>query len=93
MHCRQIPITCLSSTRRRDWIIHRPCGSYFARTGNSSLAIVFIYCNGIAHFRTIIAPMLTRDNDAWSNFWGALSKIGFYARSHDYMDIVEENIR
>lgn len=35
--------------------------------------------------------MLTRPFKAWSNFWGALSKDGFYARSFDYMDIVNYN--
>lgn len=35
--------------------------------------------------------MLTRPFKAWSNFWGALSKEGFYARSFDYMDIVNYN--
>ncbi|XP_060849182.1 procollagen-lysine,2-oxoglutarate 5-dioxygenase isoform X1 [Rhopalosiphum padi] len=41
--------------------------------------------------KKIIAPMLTRPFKAWSNFWGALSKDGFYARSFDYMDIVNYN--
>ncbi|KAL4090405.1 hypothetical protein QTP88_025251 [Uroleucon formosanum] len=41
--------------------------------------------------KKIIAPMLTRPFKAWSNFWGALSSEGFYARSHDYMDIVNYN--
>jgi procollagen-lysine,2-oxoglutarate 5-dioxygenase len=39
--------------------------------------------------RGIIAPMLVRPYKAWSNFWGALSSEGFYARSNDYMDIVK----
>lgn len=34
--------------------------------------------------------MLTRPGKLWSNFWGALSNKGYYARSEDYMDIVEE---
>lgn len=37
--------------------------------------------------------MLRRDEGNWSNFWGALSEDGFYARSHDYMGIVAESIR
>lgn len=45
----------------------------------------------IQHNKKIIAPMLTRPFKAWSNFWGALSKEGFYARSFDYMDIVNYN--
>ncbi|XP_050525944.1 procollagen-lysine,2-oxoglutarate 5-dioxygenase isoform X2 [Daktulosphaira vitifoliae] len=41
--------------------------------------------------KKIIAPMLTRPFKAWSNFWGALSKEGYYARSFDYMDIINYN--
>lgn len=41
----------------------------------------------------VIAPMLVRPGQAWSNFWGALNSGGFYARSADYMDIVYESIR
>lgn len=36
---------------------------------------------------------MVRPGEVWSNFWGALSEKGFYARSHDYMDIVKNNIR
>jgi len=43
--------------------------------------------------RTIIAPLLVRPYKAWSNFWGALSSEGFYARSNDYMDIVKGDRR
>ncbi|CAN9515948.1 unnamed protein product [Ophioblennius macclurei] len=38
----------------------------------------------------IIAPMITRAGRLWSNFWGALSADGYYARSEDYVDIVQE---
>ncbi|KAK0156443.1 Procollagen-lysine,2-oxoglutarate 5-dioxygenase 1 [Merluccius polli] len=37
----------------------------------------------------IVAPMITRAGRLWSNFWGALSADGFYARSEDYVDIVQ----
>ncbi|XP_046896504.1 procollagen-lysine,2-oxoglutarate 5-dioxygenase 1 isoform X3 [Hypomesus transpacificus] len=37
----------------------------------------------------IIAPMITRPGRLWSNFWGALSADGYYARSEDYVDIVQ----
>ncbi|XP_061829196.2 procollagen-lysine,2-oxoglutarate 5-dioxygenase 1 isoform X2 [Nerophis lumbriciformis] len=37
----------------------------------------------------IVAPMLTRSGRLWSNFWGALSADGYYARSEDYVDIVQ----
>ena len=38
--------------------------------------------------RAVLAPIIVRPFHAWSNFWGALNKDGFYGRSHDYMDIV-----
>lgn len=43
--------------------------------------------------RTVVAPMLIRPGRAWSNFWGALTKDGYYARSNDYMDIVHNDKR
>uniref|UniRef100_A0A8C4NU50 Procollagen-lysine,2-oxoglutarate 5-dioxygenase 1 n=1 Tax=Dicentrarchus labrax TaxID=13489 RepID=A0A8C4NU50_DICLA len=36
-----------------------------------------------------MAPMITRAGRLWSNFWGALSVDGYYARSEDYVDIVQ----
>ncbi|KAG8568407.1 hypothetical protein GDO81_013986 [Engystomops pustulosus] len=39
--------------------------------------------------KSILAPMVSRNQDLWSNFWGALSSDGFYARSEDYIDIVQ----
>ncbi|XP_015269070.1 PREDICTED: procollagen-lysine,2-oxoglutarate 5-dioxygenase 2 isoform X2 [Gekko japonicus] len=41
--------------------------------------------------RKIIAPLVTRHGKLWSNFWGALSADGYYARSEDYVDIVQGN--
>ncbi|XP_015835811.1 procollagen-lysine,2-oxoglutarate 5-dioxygenase isoform X2 [Tribolium castaneum] len=43
--------------------------------------------------RTVVAPLLPRPGKAWSNFWGDLTKEGFYARSNDYMDIVHNDKR
>ncbi|GAA6081847.1 procollagen-lysine,2-oxoglutarate 5-dioxygenase 2 isoform X1, partial [Tachysurus ichikawai] len=39
--------------------------------------------------RKIIGPLVTRHGKLWSNFWGALSLDGYYARSEDYIDIVQ----
>ena len=33
--------------------------------------------------------MMSKPNKLWSNFWGALSENGYYARSPDYVDIVK----
>ncbi|XP_033964506.1 procollagen-lysine,2-oxoglutarate 5-dioxygenase 2 isoform X2 [Pseudochaenichthys georgianus] len=39
--------------------------------------------------RKIIGPLVTRHGKLWSNFWGGLSLDGYYARSEDYIDIVQ----
>ncbi|CAN7987400.1 unnamed protein product [Ixodes pacificus] len=39
--------------------------------------------------RTVVAPLLSRHKNLWSNFWGALSTDGYYARSHDYVQLVK----
>lgn len=39
--------------------------------------------------RTIIAPLLTRPGKLWSNFWGSLTPDGYYARSHDYINLIK----
>ncbi|KAH8296127.1 hypothetical protein KR054_002177, partial [Drosophila jambulina] len=38
------------------------------------------------------APLFTKHHELWSNFWGALSEGGYYARSHDYVDIVKRDL-
>ena len=43
--------------------------------------------------RGVVAPMMYRPYTAWSNFWGSLSSDGYYARSFDYMDIVNNDRR
>ena len=37
--------------------------------------------------------MMTRDGSVWSNFWGAISTLGYYARSTDYMEIASGKLR
>uniref|UniRef100_A0A4W4EDD6 procollagen-lysine 5-dioxygenase n=1 Tax=Electrophorus electricus TaxID=8005 RepID=A0A4W4EDD6_ELEEL len=43
----------------------------------------------IGQNRKIIGPLVTRHGKLWSNFWGGLSLDGYYARSEDYIDIVQ----
>jgi len=35
--------------------------------------------------------MLVRPGKLWSNFWGSLDESGFYARSEDYLELVNYN--
>lgn len=39
--------------------------------------------------KPILTPIMLRKESQWSNFWGGISDTGFYARSPDYLDIVE----
>ncbi|XP_014782723.1 multifunctional procollagen lysine hydroxylase and glycosyltransferase LH3 [Octopus bimaculoides] len=43
--------------------------------------------------RSVLAPMVARPGKFWSNFWGAISNDGYYARSEDYLDIVDSTRR
>jgi hypothetical protein len=36
----------------------------------------------------IITPLMRKENDLWSNFWGDISQDGWYKDSFDYIDIV-----
>ncbi|XP_023161506.2 procollagen-lysine,2-oxoglutarate 5-dioxygenase [Drosophila hydei] len=42
--------------------------------------------------KQFVAPVFSKYHELWSNFWGALSETGYYARSHDYVDIVKRNL-
>ncbi|KAI7697685.1 Multifunctional procollagen lysine hydroxylase and glycosyltransferase LH3 [Sarcoptes scabiei] len=43
--------------------------------------------------RSIIAPMLVRPKQFWSNFWGTITDDGYYSRSHDYLQIIKNERR
>ncbi|AVL94651.1 putative procollagen-lysine [Moumouvirus australiensis] len=38
--------------------------------------------------KKVIAPLVRKGTESWSNFWGDLSETGYYNRSHDYFDIL-----
>ncbi|XP_076452068.1 procollagen-lysine,2-oxoglutarate 5-dioxygenase 1-like [Babylonia areolata] len=78
----------------RNWgieeCIKRSCQYYFAVDSIAQLTDPDVLVALIQQNRSILAPILTRPYKLWSNFWGALNNKGFYARSEDYMDIVED---
>lgn len=39
--------------------------------------------------KDVVAPLLRRGTDAYTNFWGDLDKNGYYKRSTDYFDIID----
>ncbi|XP_018576476.1 procollagen-lysine,2-oxoglutarate 5-dioxygenase 3, partial [Anoplophora glabripennis] len=76
-----------------DQCLSKKCDLYFSVDSIAHLDNPYTLRLLIEQNRTIVAPMLTRPGKAWSNFWGALTKDGFYARSNDYMDIVHNEKR
>lgn len=40
--------------------------------------------------RRILAPIMSKVGKLWSNFWGAIGDDGYYARSRDYLAIVQD---
>lgn len=43
--------------------------------------------------KPILAPIMTKEGKLWSNFWGATGEDGYYARSRDYLAIVQRERR
>ncbi|BFZ23213.1 hypothetical protein BsWGS_26252 [Bradybaena similaris] len=76
----------------RNWAINECISKncHYLLTVDSVVQITKSSClkDLIKQNRSIVAPMLKRPSKLWSNFWGALNPDGFYARSEDYMDIV-----
>ncbi|XP_072607279.1 procollagen-lysine,2-oxoglutarate 5-dioxygenase 1 isoform X1 [Vulpes vulpes] len=70
---------------RRD----RGCTYYFSVDADVALTEPKTLRLLIEQNKNVIAPLMTRHGRLWSNFWGALSADGYYARSEDYVDIVQ----
>lgn len=43
----------------------------------------------LLYLRPVLAPIVSKHGKLWSNFWGALGSDGFYARSRDYLALVQ----
>ncbi|XP_056155330.1 procollagen-lysine,2-oxoglutarate 5-dioxygenase 2 isoform X2 [Lampris incognitus] len=65
------------------------CDYYFSIDSDVMLTNQQTLKSLIEQNRKIIGPLVTRHGKLWSNFWGALSLDGYYARSEDYIDIVQ----
>ena len=39
--------------------------------------------------KDVVAPLMRRGNESWTNFWGDLDEKGYYKRAPDYFDIIE----
>jgi len=73
--------------------VKKNCDYFLSVDGEAHLDNPFTLKLLMEQNRGIVAPVLVRPYKAWSNFWGALTSEGFYARSNDYMDIVKGDRR
>ncbi|XP_072334276.1 procollagen-lysine,2-oxoglutarate 5-dioxygenase 1 isoform X1 [Scyliorhinus torazame] len=65
------------------------CDYYFSVDIEVVLQNRDVLKNLIEQNRSVLAPLISRHKKLWSNFWGALSVDGYYARSEDYVDVVQ----
>ncbi|XP_016286343.1 multifunctional procollagen lysine hydroxylase and glycosyltransferase LH3 isoform X2 [Monodelphis domestica] len=65
------------------------CEFYFSLDADAIITNSQTLRNLIEENRKVIAPMLSRHGKLWSNFWGALSPEEYYARSEDYVELVQ----
>lgn len=64
------------------------CDYYFFINNKCAIENVNIINELLMANKDVIAPLLRRGEDAWTNFWGDLDEKGFYKRSFDYFDII-----
>ncbi|XP_020822326.1 multifunctional procollagen lysine hydroxylase and glycosyltransferase LH3 isoform X1 [Phascolarctos cinereus] len=65
------------------------CEFYFSLDADAVITNPQTLRTLIEENRKVIAPMLSRHGKLWSNFWGALSPEEYYARSEDYVELVQ----
>ncbi|XP_065190201.1 multifunctional procollagen lysine hydroxylase and glycosyltransferase LH3-like [Sycon ciliatum] len=64
------------------------CSFYFSVDADVMLTNRLVLKRLVEQNRTILAPLLSKPEKLWSNFWGAISSTGYYERSEDYLAIV-----
>lgn len=65
------------------------CDYYFSLDADVALTNPGTLRALIRQNRKVVAPMVSRPGKLWSNFWGALSPEGYYARAEDYVELVQ----
>ncbi|XP_047492895.1 procollagen-lysine,2-oxoglutarate 5-dioxygenase 1-like [Penaeus chinensis] len=73
--------------------LKKDCDAYFSVDADIHLDNPETLTHLLSQNRPILGAVMVRAGQAWSTFWGALNEDGFYARSIDYMDIVNNNRR
>jgi GR25 family glycosyltransferase involved in LPS biosynthesis len=82
--------TCENELYQRDIInfLESDCDYYFYINNDCVLTNPNVLMELLDLNKTVIAPMIKRGTEAWSNFWGDLDQRGYYKRSFDYFDII-----
>ncbi|XP_042217899.1 procollagen-lysine,2-oxoglutarate 5-dioxygenase 2-like [Homarus americanus] len=73
--------------------LRNSCDAFFSIDGDVHLDNPDTLSLLLKYNRPVLAAVVIREGQAWSTFWGAINAEGFYARSIDYMDIVQNNRR
>lgn len=76
-----------------NYCLQKECSGYFSIDSVAHLENEYTLKLLVEQQRGIVAPLLKRPGNNWSNFWGAIANDGYYARSTDYMDIIENKRR
>ncbi|XP_043475524.1 procollagen-lysine,2-oxoglutarate 5-dioxygenase isoform X1 [Leptopilina heterotoma] len=76
-----------------DRCLAKKCSGYFSIDAEAHLDNKETLRFLVEQQRGIVAPLIVRKFKAWSNFWGALTDDGYYARSSDYMQIIHNERR
>lgn len=82
-----------SKNKAVDHCVEKDCQFLMVVDSHAHLDNPFAIKLLVEQNRSVVAAMLARPHKAWSNFWGALTSDGFYSRSVDYVEIVQNQRR
>ncbi|XP_015118750.1 procollagen-lysine,2-oxoglutarate 5-dioxygenase 1-like [Diachasma alloeum] len=80
-------------TLAMQYCLSKDCSGYFSVDSVAHLDNTYTLKLLVEQQRGIVGPLLVREEQTWSNFWGAVADNGYYARSTDYMDIIQNKRR
>lgn len=83
-----INIVSNSNNHELEKFIESNCDYYFFIGDNCIINNENIILELLNSNKDVVAPLLRRGNDLWTNFWGDISETGYYKRSFDYIDII-----
>ncbi|XP_076046285.1 procollagen lysyl hydroxylase [Oratosquilla oratoria] len=91
-----------TSSKLKEWharnqaikeCLKKDCGAFFNIDGDVHLDNPDSLMLLLSYNRPVLGAIIVRTGKAWSTFWGAVTNEGFYARSYDYMDIINNSRR